>query len=559
MTRAPADPPRDLRTAALVALAVLAACVAVNLPFLATYAVRGDTAALMLHSTRFFRVDPGDWLRQGFTHYFVNFPEATRPYTGFIRPVVNASIYAESLLAVGPNSAVFLLTCYLGHAACAGMVYLAARRIGGLSQRRALLAAALFGGTLAALELLHSPAFRADMLAGGFSLASLLAVDGWRRGRGWMLEAAWLLLLLALLSKETAVTAPFLAAGWAVFAPGERPRRGRLAAALALLLPLAVFALLRAAGPQGAYVSLAGVRGSLAEVATSAFFPGGGAFELLTVLRGREPSALEAARMLLALALNLAAIGLAARALLRRDPRAAALALMAAAALAVPALLAPVPRMLYFGQMFTLPLFVCVLPSRRVAARVLAALALLAGPVYLLGRMAAEQPALVAANRDSRVLQRVLAGTLRDPRVRRVYLVGDVVGDYGALALLQVATLRAGRPDVAPRVVSSMGRTGDAPRRGTMELRRGPGELVLEQRCGDACDFSFPGLAAGDEAKLGVPGVIAYPVVEPHRLVAAIPTRGCDVLLVGFTPAAPGVHLLRPCGTAWRTPVFGPE
>jgi hypothetical protein len=551
---------RDARTAALVALAVLAACVAVNLPFIATYAVRGDTAALMLHSTRFFPVNARDWLSQGFSDYFVNYPEATRPYTGFVRPVVNATLWAESLLAAGPNSPVFLLTGYLGHAACAGMVFLAARRIVGLSPRRAQLAAALFGGTLAALELLHSPAFRADMLAAGFSLAALLAADEWRRGgRGWALLVAWLLLLLALLSKETAVPAPFLVAGWVAAAPGDGPRRRRWAAAVALLLPLAVLALVRAAGPQGAYVSPSGVRGSVAEVASSVFFPGGGAFELLTVLGGREPSAPAAARMLLALALNLAAAALVLAALLRRDRRAAVLVLMAAAALAIPALLAPVPRMLYFGQMFTLPLFAHVLPARRAAARALAALALVAGPAWLLGSVAAAQPGLVAANRESAALQRVLAGALRDPRVRRVYLVGDVVGDYGALALLRVSLLRAGRPDVTPRVVSSMGRFGDERRRGTMALRRRPGALVVEERCGPGCDFSFPGVAAGDERRLGVPGVIAYPVVEPRRLVAVIPERGCDVLLVGFTPAAPGVRVLRPCATAWRTPVYGPE
>lgn len=550
----------DRRTALLVALAVLAACVAVNLPFLWTYALRGDTAALMLHSTRFHPVDAGDWLRQGFERYFVNYPEATRPYTGFVRPVVNATVWLESLLAAGPNSPVFLLTCYLGHAACTGMVFLAARRIGGLSRWRALLAAALFGGTLAALELLQSPAFRADMLAAGFSLAALLSVDSWRRGgRGWHVEAAWLFLLLALLSKETAVAAPVMAAGWAALAPGERPRRSRRAAAVALLLPLGAFALLRAAGPQGAYATLARMPEHVAEGATAAFFPGGGLLDALVVARGRAPSPAEAARVLLAFALNLAAIGLAARALLRRDRNAAALAMLAAAALAVPAILAPVPRMLYFGQMFTLPLLALALPPRRAAARALAVLALVAGPLWLLGWMAAEQPALVAANRDSRALQRVLAARLRDPRVRRVYLVGDVVGDYGALALLRGAALRAGRPDVAPRVVSSMGRFGDDRGRGTMTLRRRGGELVIEQRCGPGCDFSFPGVAPADERRLGVPGVIGYPVVEPRRVVVTIPTHGCDVLLVGFSPAGPGVHVLPPCGTAWRTAVFGPE
>jgi hypothetical protein len=59
-------------------------------------------------------------------------------------------------------------------------------------------------------------------------------------------------------------------------------------------------------------------------------------------------------------------------------------------------------------------------------------------------------------------------------------------------------------------------------------------------------------VAAGDERGLGEPGVIAYPLLQPRRLVAVIPEGSCDLLLVGFTPAAPGVHLLRPCDSAWR-------
>lgn len=541
---------RDARIAGWVALGVLAACMAANLPFLATYAVRGDTAALMLHSTRFFPLDVGDWLRHGFERYFINFPEANRPSTGFVRPMVNVTIWLESLLAPDPNSAIFLATNYLGHAACAGMVYLAARRIGEVTERRALLAAVLFGGTLAALELLHSPAFRADMLAAGFSLAALLAVDRWRRGHGWSLELAVLLLLLAVLSKETAVTAPFLVAGWAVLAPGERPRRARIAAALVLLLPLVAFALLRAGGPGGAYMAATSMRDNVAQAATSAFFPGGGVLELLTVLRGRASSPLEAARMLLAFALNLALLGLMVRALLRRDRRVLVLAAMAGAAMAVPALLAPAPRMLYFGQMFALPLLAALLPSSRALARGLAVMATLAGPVWLLGRIAADQPSQVAANEDSRQLQLVLRADLHDPRIRRVYLMSDAVGDYGALALLRAAALNAGRPDVEPRVINSMGRFGDSPRRGSIELRRSAGELVIDQRCGPGCDFSFPGLWAGDEARLGVPGVIDYRVVEPRRLVVAIPERACDALVVGFTPSSDGVRTLRPCGAA---------
>lgn len=537
-----------------MALAVLAACVAVNLPFIATYAVRGDTAALMLHSTRFFPADAGEWMREGFARYFVNYPEATRPYTGFVRPVVNASVWLESLLATGPNSPVFLLTNYLGHAACCGMVYLCARRIGAVQRGRALLAAALFAGTLSAVELLQSPAFRADMLAAGFALAALLAADGWLHGGRWSrILVASLLLVLALFSKETAVPAPFLCAAWVgLAAPSTRPRRMRLLAAAALLVvPLAAFAGARAAGPQGAYVSLVGVKGNLAQVASSAFFPGGGVFELRAILGGGAMDA-ASARALVALALNLAGAALVVRALVRRDGRAALLLAAAAAAFAIPALLAPAPRMMYFGQMFALPLLARVLPDRRDFARGLMLPALAVGPLWLLGSMAAAQPGLVAANRDSLRLQRTIAGELRDRHIRRVYLVGDVVGEYGALALLRLAALRAGRADVAPRVTSSMGRFGDSPRRGTMQISRAEGELVIEERCGAGCDFSFPGVAPGDERRLGVPRIITYRVVEPRRLVFAIPAAQCDYLLVGFTPSGGGVRVLRPCGTAWE-------
>ncbi|HEU4562808.1 MAG TPA: hypothetical protein VFS20_33570 [Longimicrobium sp.] len=543
----------DGKIAVLVALAVLAACVAVHLPFITTYAVRSDTAALMLHSTRFFPADVGEWVREGFAQYFVNYPEATRPYTGFVRPVVNATVWLESLLASGPNSPLFLLTNYLGHAVCSGLVYLAARRLGALGRRESLLAAALFAGTVAAVELLRSPAFRADMLAAGFSLAALLLADSWLRGGRWTRVAlAAVLLVLAIFSKETAVTAPFLCAAWvAALAPSTRPRRDRIVAAAALLLPLGAFALARAMGPEGAYVSLAGVKGNLAEVASSAFFPGGGVFELLAVVRGAAVMDAASVRGVVAFALNLAGAALVLRALLRRDRPAALLVAAAAAAFAIPALLAPVPRMMYFGQMFALPLLVRALPEGRGAMRAIAGLALLVGPAWLLGSTAAAQPELVAGNRDSARLQRVLAAELRDPRIRRVYLVGDVVGDYGALALVRVAALRAGRPDVAPRVTSSMGRFGDDVRRGTMQLRRDGGELVVDQRCGDTCDFSFPGVAPGDEKQLGERGIITYRQVEPRRLVFAIPAA-CDYLLVGFTPAGNGVHVLRPCGTVWH-------
>jgi hypothetical protein len=574
--------PTDAQVALLVAVATLAVCAAANLPMLLTCAARGDTWALMLHSTRFHHASAGEWMRHGFEQYFVNYPEATRPYTSFVRPVVNATIWLESLVAAGPNSVVFFLTNYLGHAACAAMVYLAGVRLGGLTRGRALLAAALFAGTFTAVELLQSPAFRADMLGAAFGTAALLAAHRWLGGRGWAwIAAAVPLLGMAIFSKETAVTAPFIVAGALVVMNGDRSRRARIVAAAAVVaVPLALFAMARAMGPRGGtYVSLAGAPRSAIEVLSSAFFPGAGAFELWAVLRGHAPSPWDAALVMAGFALNATAWLLVARALLRRDERAWRLAAMMLLALAVPLLLAPAPRMLYFGQMFALPLLALVLPRGREADRVsdraaqsqappgsharpymvrswpritlaLATVALIVGPAATLARMAAMQPSITASNRDSHAVQAAIRGVLADRSVHRVYLLNDVTGDYGALAMLQSLALDAGRGDVALRVVNSMGRFGDgAP--GRVSVRVAADSAAVTEQCAASCDFSFPGVLPEDLPKLGDRG-IAYRRVAPRELEIRIPAAPRDFALVGFDPSAPGVHVLGPQDAAWH-------
>jgi hypothetical protein len=545
--------PGDRRTALLVALATLAAAVVLNFPFIASYHTTGDTAALVLHSTRFFPVSPAEWMTEGFSRYFVNFPEATREYTAFVRPTVNLSFWLESLLAPSPHSRVFLLTNYLGHALCAALVFLVARRIGGVGTRRAVLAAGLFAGTVAALELFHSPAFRADMLGALLGTAALLSVDSHLRADSRRhLAMAVVLLSLAVLAKETAAAAPVICAGWAMWRAGEDGRRRPWGLAILLLSPLALLVAARLAAPEaGVYAGLH--PRNAVQTLSSAFFPGGGALEAMAILRGRMVAG-DALRAASAWALNLAALALVASALVRRrgerERRIAALAAMALLALTVPAALAAFPRLMYFGQVFALPLLAAVLPSPRgrggLVTLSLVVLALLAGPAWVVVRMSAMQGGLEALNRDGRATRAAAVRALRDPSIERLYLVNDVAGTYGAHALLQLAAAEAGRGGVALRVTNSMGRLAPGGARGTTRVFRSGGDLRVVMTCGAGCDFSFPGVLPEDRARLGIPGVIHYERVANRELVFTIPNaaRG-DAALVVLDPALPGARVFR--------------
>ena len=573
-TRRPAPPPSisprpDLRGAALVALGVLAATALVNHPFLLTYAVRGDDFALLLHSARFFEPSAGEWVTTGFGGYFANFPEATEEYTRFLRPTVNLTIWLESWLARSPNSPVFLLTNYVGHALCAALVYLLAQWMVVVPRRVAIVTAALFAGSLSALEVFHSPAFRGDMLGALFGLAALLGVHAATVDRGqvdgrqphpstrWIALAA-VSLLLAVFAKETAIAAPGIAAAWWLVRARGRgiDRRRTISVALLLIAPMVVYAVAKTAlqGGGGAYASLGGVHRNVAQALTSAFVPGGGALELRAL---GTVDGWELARRIVAVALNgsgwLLLIGFYALAPRPLDRRVTALALAALAALAVPMLLAPYARLMYFGQAFALPLFALL---AWYSARFLVYAGLLASPAWLLASVLAMQPGLAAANRASADLQRVLAAELRDPSVRRVYLVNDVTGVYGSLAQLRMAAARAGRSDVALRVAGSMGRsfTDRAAAGEPVRFTLGGDALRIETRCRDACDFSFPGVLPENQSRLGVPGVIRYERVEPRHLVVAVPdvSRG-DWRVIGFDPSGPPrPRVLRPGAAAWR-------
>ncbi|MDB4907290.1 MAG: hypothetical protein JWO05_2074 [Gemmatimonadetes bacterium] len=525
----------DLLRAAALSVIVLCAWVALDLPHLRAWSVRSDTAALLLHSTRFYPTSALDWLRRGFSDYFVVYPEATVPATSFVRPLVNASFWLESLFAPSPQSALFFTTNLLGHAAVVALTYLAARRVARVTPARAALAALLFGGSTSVLELMQYPAFRADMLATLFALSALLllvrrddpAGDAATDSRVAM---AALLFTCSLLAKETGILAPVLGA-WLL-------RRRASRAVLVAALPWGVFLALRVMLPShGVYVHPVQLPSRVIQVLGSAFFPAAGPWQLRAMLRGQAPWAL---LPIMAVAANVAGWLLVARSARSRDRATIELGAAVIVLLAVPMVLAPEPRFMYLAQSIALPLLVMVMPSPNGAARrwlVMACwlVAILAGPVATVSAWQRDLPEALQRDADAHLLRDALAEELRDMTVHRVYVLNDRVGDYGGGALLEMARLDARRRDVRLRMVNGLSIEAPGNRRGLSLEERGT-SLFASLNCAGPCGLGFAGIEAGAERRLSTPGLHYESVASDAFRVEILDWATADVTLLGWDP-----------------------
>ncbi|HEX5045408.1 MAG TPA: hypothetical protein VFV75_21130 [Candidatus Polarisedimenticolaceae bacterium] len=180
---------------------------------------------------------------------------------GYYRPVALLSNEVDWRRSAGSPLAFHLTNLGL-HAACTVLVYTVARLLVGGSLWPAGLAAALFALNPAHAESVAFISGRVDPLATLFGLAALAAHLRGRRGvHAWPWRAAagaaW---LLALLSKEMAVTVPLVAL---LIDLGRGERRGWIAsyapyaAATALYLPLRLAALGTLATPAPEWVQTA--------------------------------------------------------------------------------------------------------------------------------------------------------------------------------------------------------------------------------------------------------------------------------------------------------------
>jgi hypothetical protein len=586
----------DAGVAAVLGAVAAALLVAANVPHLRTYTVAGDDYALILHSARQFAPSPVEWITRGYADYFISVPEFGGSGSNFIRPTVNATVFLESLAIADPFSPWFLATNYLGHAIVVALTYLLARRFAGLDHRWAILAAAIFFGTVSTTGLFFSVAFRADMLGTLLAVAALLvAACVPRTGHLIGAAAVAVLLTLAAFSKEAAVAAPLvLGVWWLQNAAGVTTSRLRHVyqvlcsdkpLAAALVLPLVLYAMTRLhAGLDGIY-AMDDLPGAVFGIPmavlnplrffSTAFVPV--ETDTIKAVLGGAVAPVDAFRAALALTINAGAwVSLAWLTWKRKAHSLLRVLVLGLVASAVPIIVKADPRFMYFGQTFMAPLLVgavCLLYRERVLSKrsvsLVAAVLVLASPVGQLAESVSDQTRRVDENTSAREFQAAVLSALRDPRLRRLYVVN--ARDAGQAAL-EMLTARSRRDDVAARIVTTLsGVTVAAPTVGTTVFRQGS-HLRVDTRYGPG-QRPFGYVTPEGLRRLQASNAVAYgPItglrsnpwgkqeVDQESLMVTLPAADrFDYALVGFDPGRDGVHVYTPASDRWQpfSPVAG--
>ena len=229
-------------SALLLALAVFAGLWLLNTPYRQAYQPSHDDVTALADGLLLL---PGarwtDWFTQGHTRFFIPYPEWSIAQTGFARPVYQASIYLAHFV-LDRHWSSYLAINYLALAGIAAVGFAIARRVLGLRIGGALLAAAL---------VLLAPAvseFSIGILgAGSESLASLLIGCAFLALVDERRSLCFLLLLVAVFTKETALWAPVAAAATVLCDRRSLRPRARTAWAAAMLVPIALWLALRIA------------------------------------------------------------------------------------------------------------------------------------------------------------------------------------------------------------------------------------------------------------------------------------------------------------------------
>ncbi|MBS1820701.1 MAG: hypothetical protein JST61_01790 [Acidobacteria bacterium] len=182
----------------LIALGLLWAY---QFPYYLHYFPSGDTPAVLQGSS----ASPGLWFSEGFSRYFLVYPEWAVPSTDFMRPMVNA-IVKLSEMAFGNHYIFFFLTFFALQLGVCVLATMLARLVGLPRGGQQLV------GLLCALnpafvnEGLYEIAIQFDVWCGFFALAALVLIFKQRY------VGATVLLTLAVLTKESALYAPIAAA-----------------------------------------------------------------------------------------------------------------------------------------------------------------------------------------------------------------------------------------------------------------------------------------------------------------------------------------------------------
>ena len=230
-----------VRSALLLGLAIFGALWLLNIPYREIYQPDDNDITALADGLLLL---PGarwqDWFTRGHTFFFDTYPEWPWGLTPFARPAFQCMIYFAHFL-FGRDWASYLTINYLTIAGVAAVAFVIARKTLELGIRPALLAAALVLVSPAVLEFsFWRLGFASETLASVLVGCSFLAVVS-RRDR-----LCLVCLSFALLTKETAVWAPFAAAVTVLLRldRGDSLRQ-RAVRAATMLLPLAFWLGLR--------------------------------------------------------------------------------------------------------------------------------------------------------------------------------------------------------------------------------------------------------------------------------------------------------------------------
>ena len=206
-----------------------------------SYFPYGDEFALLVNSTRPFHPSVLSWLREGYSHYLIAYPEWAVPSTNFLRPVANAAYYLNSVIFGTHWSCYLLLTYAIQTGIGVTALLISSRRLRlplGYAVASVLLCliSPAFGW-----ETMFSPAFAFDLLA---ALLVLLGINEFLQHR---LLGACLFFTVAIFTKETALFAPVCAA---VLVAVDKHTPRRMLKSAAFLFPVIAWESLRLAAFQ---------------------------------------------------------------------------------------------------------------------------------------------------------------------------------------------------------------------------------------------------------------------------------------------------------------------
>jgi hypothetical protein len=204
---------------------VLASIYLLHLPIYRNYFPFGDDPAVFQASAG----SPKLWFTQGFSRYFIVYPEWSTPFTDFMRPGVNLLTHINQIL-FGQHYSLYFASYYAAQLLVCTLVVLIAQYFGAKSRWLVLISLATSINPAFIGLGLQSAAFSFDVWCGLFAILSLYAILRRRYG------IAIISLTLSLFVKEASLYAP-IAAAITVFLCTHRKMLSAC-----MLIPLAIWA-----------------------------------------------------------------------------------------------------------------------------------------------------------------------------------------------------------------------------------------------------------------------------------------------------------------------------